>query len=172
MPHTPCGGTKQAGKGRLRPGGLSGPRVGSVGACARAWTRLVLCMVVSRLSFFMSFWSWLITSSDFPFQCLPAAAAHLHGWQGGAAEPGPLRIGGQEGSATRVSLCPQPREGPSSGIRGAHHGCPASPPSQCVPLISAFHPVETGYRIKTFTLHFIVFSLNILKELLSSKSVC
>lgn len=75
------------------------------------------------------------------------------GWQGGAAEPGPLRIGGQEGSASCL-LCPQPREGvPQVECRGPPW-MPASPPSQCVPLISAFHPVETGYRIKTLHLAF------------------
>lgn len=75
MPHTPCGGTKQAERRRLRPGGLSGPR-GRLRGCLRQGLGQGWCcnMVVSRLSFFMSFWSWLITSSDFPFQCLPSCS--------------------------------------------------------------------------------------------------
>ena len=75
------------------------------------------------------------------------------GWQGGAAEPGPLRTGGQEGSASCL-LCPQPREGvPHLECRGPPR-MPASPPSQFIPLISAFHPVKRVYRIKTLHLAF------------------
>lgn len=54
-----------------------------------------------------------------------------------------------------VSSAPSPGRGSLKWNAGAHHGCLHLHLLQCVPLISAFHPVERGYRIKTLHLAFL-----------------